>query len=298
MRTHPVPRPCPPLPLVVAALAAAGGCAFGPQTAYVPVGVQRSPLTPVPVAPYALDGDQDKGTIEVLSLDGERLPVGWSLPELYLRLRLVAHNKGDGSAWRLDPNEQLLSYGGGMVAPAFAKTSAAHPVLSVAKGGRGWLDLYYPLPESHDPPEVTLWWRVRRGAAAFRHTTHFTRVRGRDLPREPDVIPLITNHHDPFLPSGLALGWWWPDYCFRGGGYYDRYRRGGPQRRYRLYGDAVATERAPPFDPATPPSYPSSSSPSFPADTAANWRNPSAGPDPAASQPGDAAKSGWRGGGR
>jgi hypothetical protein len=300
--------------IAAALLAAAllGGCTAA--TRYVPVGAARTDEEVFPATPYALRGDPNTGTIHVVSMDGVRLPVGRGRPLLYLHVRLVGENRADPGTWRLNPNQQMLSYAGGLVSPAFSKSSGDHPVLTLAMGTRGTLDLYYPLPDHHDPHEVTLWWRVQRESDTFTHTTSFLRTSGRDLPPAPGYYePGYLADAAPF-PSGLALGWWWPDYYFHGGwssggGWYGRssggrYAYGHPPQRQDS--GSLSHESSGSYSWPSQPSQPSQPPPS--SDTAANWRNPTApsssGTEGGASgegggyNAGDAAKSGWRGGGR
>jgi hypothetical protein len=255
------------------------GCAvLGPRTAYLPVGAVQGADDPVAFTPYALAGFFEKGSVRVMAMDGERLPVGPGAPEVYLHLRLVAENRGDDTPWRFNPNDQILGYDGGMLSPAYAQTSAARPVLELVEGQRGWIDLYYPLPAEADPLRVTLWWRVRRGAAILPERTVFVRLSGRDAPFEISYA----DGDSALLPSGLALGWWWPDYCFQAGG-----RRG---IRYAHPGGyrPVASSSG---DSSSSSSSDSGSSSSGASDSG-SWRNPGAS-EPASSSS-DSSKSAWR----
>ena len=193
-----------------------GGCAaLEPRTAYLPIGAVQGTGTPIPAAPYAPVGFFDTGNVQVMALDGERLPVGPDLPQLYLHLRLLAENRGDDTAWLFNPNDQVLGYDGGLLSPSYSQTSAARPVLALARGEQGWIDLYYPLPADADPLKVTLWWHLRRAGAVVAARTDFVRLAGRDPAPEEGYA----TGDSALLPSGLALGWWWPDYCFHSGGY-------------------------------------------------------------------------------
>jgi hypothetical protein len=138
--------------------------------------------TPFPAAPYAPSGFFDKGSVLVMSMDSERLPVGPRAPQVYLRLRLLAENKGDDSAWLFNPNDQMLGYDGGLLSPSYSQTSASRPVLAVVKGSRGWIDLYYPLPADADPPAGDA---VVAGAARGRHRPPAHRVRAPVRSRRP-----------------------------------------------------------------------------------------------------------------
>jgi hypothetical protein len=283
------------LPLVVPA----AGCATHPLTRYLPLSAYRTTEAVFPAAPYSIDGDDQKGTVQLIAFDGERLPVGPRGAEVYLHLRLHAENRGDSTPWQLNPNDQILAGEGAQVSPAFAQTSAGPPVLTVTKGARGWLDLYYPLPDDHDPLDLALTWRVRRGDAVLAHRTHLLRMSGRD-PEPP--YEYVAAAAPPLFPTGLALGWWWPDSCFSGHG------AGGYRRAHSPRRPSGGSAESPSGD-WSRPEYASSSSsdssgsssqPAYPAsETASDWRNPSApAPPPGESGGGssssDSSKSAWR----
>jgi hypothetical protein len=261
------------------------GCAYQ-VTRYAPLGAPAGGEMPA-VATYPVGGDGGEGAIAVVVLEGERLPVGRGAPELYLHVRLEAQNRSDRAGWALNPNDQLLSYAGGLVPASFSRTSAGTPVLSLPAGTHGTLDLYFPLPAEVDPPEVSVWWRLRRAGAGavVAETTRLRRIAGRDA-----YDPFYEGSPEPALPT-LALGWWWPDYCLHAQPY-------GQGRRWygrRSYGYDEESAGASSGGSSSSPTSASSSSDSSSSDSGANWRNPSApsGPDPGASE-----KSAWRGGGR
>jgi hypothetical protein len=262
----------------LALLALTGCAALGPRTTYLPVGVVPDPEAPYPAASYALVGSSEKGSVQVMAMGGERLPVGPNAPEVYLHLRLLAENLGDETPWLFNPNDQLLGYDGGMLSPAYSRTSAARPVVTVARGKRGWIDLYYPLPAQADPLKVTLWWRVRRADAILPQRTVFQRRSGRDPPVEEEYA----RGDAALLPSGLALGWWWPDYCFQGG---HRVVRHAQPAGY----SPVASGSAPS---ASGSSSDSGSSSSRSSESAGSWRNPGASDSGSSSS--DSSKSAWR----
>src|SRR5437764_9783602 len=120
-----------------------------------------------PVSTYPMPPNNPKGTVYVMSLGPERLAAPAGGPSTFLHVRLAAENTGDDTAWQIDPNDETLSYGTGeVVPPAYAQASTGGPVLNVAHGARGNLDLYYGLPAQGEPPRVSLSWRVRRGSDA------------------------------------------------------------------------------------------------------------------------------------
>jgi hypothetical protein len=191
-------------------------------------------------AVFPVPQQDPKGSIEVVSLGGEHLAVGSDGPDMYLHLRIIAHNQGDAAVWTVDPMEQVATYEGlGRVGAAFVEASPAHtpPVLSLATGQSGALEVYYPLPDHGDPPRVSIAWQVRRGTDVVTSTAVFDRVSGR------------SDGYYTYAPYshwrvGVGLGWWWyPGWVgawgWGGGwgGYYGRgYYGGYGGYRYGGYG--------------------------------------------------------------
>src|SRR5205814_698948 len=105
--------------------------------------------------------------VHVMSLGVEQLPVAAGQPSSYLHLRIAAENTSDAVTWTVDPNEQTLGAG----PPSFAEASAGGPVLTLAKGARGYLDVYYPATAAGG--RVALAWKVRRGTEVASGSTEF-----------------------------------------------------------------------------------------------------------------------------
>jgi hypothetical protein len=257
------------------------GCATLERTAYLPIGAVQGADTPFPATPYGVAGDFDKGMVQVMAMDGERLPVGPDAPEMYLHLRLLADNRGDDTPWLFNPNDQLLGYHGGMLAPAYSRTSAGRPVLALGRGSRGWIDLYYPLPGDADPLRVTLWWRVRHGGAIVPERTDFVRLSGRDAPVEVSYA----LGDSALLPSGTSLGWWWPDYCFQVGGGHRSVHYARPTGYSPVASSSDSSS-------GSSSGSDSGSSSSGSSESAGSWRNPGSGES--ASSSSDSSKSAWR----
>jgi hypothetical protein len=253
------------------------GCAA--RTVYVPD--PASPAASLTSVPYAAGNSPGRGMIQVRAFAAERLPVGPGAPAFYLRLRLAAENRQD-DPWLFNPNDQLLAYNGGMLAPAYVQTSAGGPVLALGPGAQGWMDLFFPLPPEFDPLQVTLWWRFRRGGEITAHTTAFVLAGGRD-PRNEVTTPIAFGL---YMPGSDALGWWWPAV-----GYYDAtwaFQRDWHDRG-RARGPSEERESSSPSSNVGTPAESASSS-------AGNWRGAPDGPSSSSSS--DAGKSAWRGGGR
>jgi hypothetical protein len=332
-----------------AVVAAGGGAAGCATTVYHPVDAVRAADDPRPAAiTYGIVGKNGKGQLHVFSLGGKKLPVGPSGASVYLHLRLAAVNAGDDLPWVLDPNDQHLGLDGRMEPAAFSTTSQGRPVLWLARGASGYLDLYYPLPDIGDPPRVTLAWRLRRGTAAAAQVTEFVRVSGRKI----DGFALASSgggrseifyHH--YTGAHWGMGWWWPESCLWwhdwhgghglvAGRYYDdgqRWQQHPTPRtleRQRVVAEA-ASRSSQDWDrsdtswtnggsrsgggygssdtshwrnPGGSSSYSSSSSSSASSSSSSSSAESSGGGSPGGGSaptfaPGDAAKSGWRGGG-
>jgi len=240
---------------------------------------------------YSIPAEGPKGQVYVVSVGRVAFQDGQKGPAPYLHMRLAAQNDNDAVVWHLDPNDQVVRFDGGApISAAYAKASTESPVLSLAAGQRGQLDLYYPLPGTGGLPQIALEWRLARGEQMVANATSFERAQDRSYAYyEPVYTPRVGVHlrmgpawwwHDPFWPY-YDVPWGWGPYYyspFYRGHYWDRpYYRPAPRRSYPPSG---GNWRAPPAGRASPaPSAPS--------------------PAPAAPRrSGDSDKSGWRGGGR
>jgi hypothetical protein len=209
--------------------ASASGCAYraGYEAQSGPSGEETGP----PVSSYPIptnDPSGPKGSVNVISLGTERLPVAAGQPDMYLHVRLAAENTSDGVTWTLDPNDQTLASGGNALAPSFAEASTGGPVLTLAAGSRGYLDVFYPVPASSAPTRLSLGWHLQRGNEPVAGTTDLDRVQG------PDPTYAYYQPYGPNVYLGFGMGyWWWPDYYFwHHGPYWWPYPR---QFGYRSY---------------------------------------------------------------
>jgi hypothetical protein len=169
-----------------------------------------APATP-PVSSYPIPPAEPKGTAYVMSLGPERLDAGPGKPSMYLHVRVAVENTADPTPWRVDPNDESISFGGPeQIPPAFAESSTGGPVLTAAKGARGHIDLYYPLASGAVPPRVTLSWRVQRGPDSVAQTTAFEqtveRTRGYTYYRP----------YGPEVRTAVGVDWWWWPYGYYG----------------------------------------------------------------------------------
>ena len=245
------------------------GCVHGSATMYAtseePAGAAyEQPIS----ASYGVPPQDPKGTVYVVSLGGEELPVG-NAPVLFMHVRIAPENTSDTVAWRFDPNEQVLRLegNGAPVPAAFAEASGAGggPVLTLNGGQRGQLDLYYPLSASGGPPRTTFEWRVRRGGEALANATVFERPQGGN----PQGPVYYEPRYDTRVHVAIGPGWWWGyDYWPFYYGYYSPFYRPwygsywGP-RSYGYYG-SPRYYHAPAYRPSSG-SYSRGSAPSAPS---------------------------------
>ncbi len=172
-------------------------CAHRPTT--------YQPSAAAPPAVFNVPQQDPKGTIQVMSLGGERLATGDGA--MFLHIRLLVQNRSDDQRWSVTPMDQVAVYDGlGRAAVAFAETNpkGSSPVLNLAAGQQGQLELYYPLPEDHDPPRVSVQWRVQRGSVAVTSAAVFDRASGRDAPAYGYAY---APHSQVYV--GVGMGWWW-----------------------------------------------------------------------------------------
>jgi len=265
------------LAAVVPASACAHDLTAGPGAAPEAVG------PPVSSYSIAIEDGRIAGDVHVISFGVERLPTGPSAPQLYLHLRLAAVNATDTARWSFDPNEQRLLASGHAAPPSFAETSDGDPVLALARGRRGYMDVYYPVPPAERGAVVTLAWRLQRGSKTAAMTTSFARTGG------PDTSYVYYQPAPgPHVYFGLGFDcWWWSDYYFwRHGSLWWPYPRAYYYRRYQGAGDAAFAQR---HEEARRPARSSSSDDWHRFEPTSSWRGGSAD----GSSDG---KSAWRGG--
>jgi hypothetical protein len=211
--------------LLVTSLSAA--CAHGSEAPPLPNDVGP------PVSIYPILAPTPRGMVHVISLGREMLASDPQHPRSYLHLRLAAVNGSDDQTWSFDPREQVVHDGDRMVPPAFSESSTGQPVVTLGRGARGFLDLYYPTlaPAGKEPARIALAWRLRRGSehqTMVAANTEFSRVP--DESSSAVYQPADEEH----LVAGLgSRSWWWNDYYFwndqRG---WHPYRQSDFHRRY------------------------------------------------------------------
>lgn len=239
----------------VLALSASAGClhmGFGVE-AHTTIGDGGGAVAETDSAPqaagYAVPAQQPRGNVYVTSFGGEWLQAEGG-PAPFLHVRIAAQNDGDTAAWTVDSREQVATIGGDALAPSYAQAQGGGSLLTVAPRARGFLDVYFRLPASADPPALQISWVVRRGGDVLAaDTTPFQRA---SEPQADYVYYRPTVHVGTYLGPGPAWWWyddywlwgprfwWWHPYPYYGRVYYGGYYGGG------YYGGGRGRGYAPP----------------------------------------------------
>jgi hypothetical protein len=183
------------------------------------------------VVKYQIPAGAPTGEVQVLSLGVAELLVPSLIgTERFVHMRIAAFNRQDERAWELDAREQSLQLPDRTAAePRFAEANGkpGPARLTLRRGERGYLDLFFAVEDDLHPSLTLLGWLVRRGQGAVAATTVFERL---PMPAER------YGHYRPAQYGGgeLAIGYsWcspiWGDGWLRWYAPYGRYRY-HPQR--------------------------------------------------------------------
>jgi uncharacterized membrane protein YgcG len=191
-----------PLALAVAS----AGCAHEARQARPAGPMQGQPQEgTTAAASYAIPADNPQGAVNVFSFGARALPAPDGQTSPFLHVRVAAENRQDETAWTVDPNQQTLVIQGVAVAPTYAQAAPTSPVLTLARGQQGTMDLFYALPATGEPEEVVFSWRLQRANQALAHSTPLRRQPSqRQDVQAYDYRPYNTN-----LYVGVAPSWWW-----------------------------------------------------------------------------------------
>jgi hypothetical protein len=196
----------------------AAGCST-PQYRYVATGLTGNASESAPRADghsevtFRVPAAKPEGTLEVSSMgvvEVEPRAGASRVPALHLRLT-ASHHTGE-PPWRLDTEEQRVSFPtGGAVAPSFVNSDASLPRLEVKAGELRVVDLYFALPAgaktADDLASFTFRWKIAFDGAAAEQSTTFQRQ-----PRPPPPVVVA-----PYAPYPYAPGWgpvWWGGYGY------------------------------------------------------------------------------------
>jgi hypothetical protein len=192
-------------------------------TAYGPMSEPQPAANQTPAASYPIPAVDPKGTAYVMSLGAEPMPTPSGTRGFFLHLRIAAENRSDAVAWIIDTRDQTVTLGGAPVQATYAEASAGGPVLTLAQGQHGTLDVFYLLPPEGGPNLATLSWKVHRGSDPVAGDTPF------------ELVPRQSAEYIEYRPVGAAVevwpAWWWgmgfyPWVWGPGWGYYPYWGRG------------------------------------------------------------------------
>jgi hypothetical protein len=176
---------------------------------------------------YRIPAEAPTGEVEVLSLGLATLPVPSLVGvERFAHVRLAAVNRNDSQDWIVDARDQVLDLADGLMQrPRFAESNlgVAPALVILRRGERGYLDLFFSVPDDEHPPWIALGWHVRRGRGAMVATTIFERL--------PTVVSTY-SHYRPaqYWGGDVFIG---PSWCAPAWSSLGWYRHYAPYRGYR-----------------------------------------------------------------
>lgn len=187
--------------LAATAIFACGGPSYvyTPQTANAVTSGLPAARTPIPQ-------EQPQGAVEVTSYGTTQLQQADArVPALHVRM--VVTNDGDSTPWTLDTRQQTVEIPGeGRATPMFANADVQTlPNLTIARGERRVIDLYFPLPATIQDdahlPRFEMLWQVTTPARTVASRTSFDRIE-----REPVEVAYGTSWP---LWAGYGPYWWY-----------------------------------------------------------------------------------------
>ncbi len=209
-------------------LALAGCTAPAPSGpyAYGPTEALTATLGGLPASHYPVPPESPRGDVTVTSFGIAHVELEGGVRQPLLHVRLQVSNEGDAAPWTMDSRRQSVGLPRfGRFGPAFANTDVAGaPVVTVARGEKRVIDLYYPLPPGAASEaklaSFDLVWEVETGLRLVTERTPFERR-------------VVDGAYDqPEASVWLGLGWgpvWWRD------PFYPGVVVGPPVIRYRHY---------------------------------------------------------------
>jgi hypothetical protein len=195
-------------------LGLAPACAVTRDFIYRPSAPAIADVEGLPAAVYPVPPERPEAEVRVASVGVSYLqtaPGPTSLPTL--QVRMVIANNGDAAGLTLDTTQVLVDIPGeGTAAPMYANSAeGAMPVVTVARGERKVVDLYFPLPATTASADrlaaFDLEWQVQTGARRVAERTPFQRLE-------------LESRRGPPPPVVFVAGWgpfWWyhPHYPHR-----------------------------------------------------------------------------------
>jgi hypothetical protein len=157
---------------------------------------------------YPIPAASPRGEVQLSSAGVVDLQLAEAAPPTRaLHVRMIVANDADPSSWLVDTRSQLVSIDGeGQSRPSFANSDVGTlPSLSVARGERRTIDLYYTLPAALQNetlvPRFELDWQVTAGRELVAQQTTFA-AEGADTSYASADVHLV-------LVPGWAPYWWY-----------------------------------------------------------------------------------------
>jgi len=231
------------LPIIL--LCVAAGCG-GEQYVYTPE-VTNAQQSGLPASQIQIPPERPEGTVQITSSGVTTATPDSGTKVDVIHVRMAVANNGDPTPWTLDTSQQFLEIPGeGRSAPLFVNADTqTMPQVTIAKGERHVIDLFYPLPANAASekklPQFDLMWTVNTGERPVASRTSFERQ---------EIEPQVAYGYDygygyPYY-AGFGPYWWYDPfygntafvhshpYHFRGGnvghvhvsGYHGHYNSG------------------------------------------------------------------------
>ncbi len=206
-------------PLAIAAGLLAAGCAEQ-QYVYEPAVNAKAQMRGFPAAYYNIPTANPTGDVRLASFGVAQVRSSRGGGKVStIEVRMIVANNSDSTPWTIDTREVMLSIQGvGQSRPLFVNTDAGKPpILSIARGQRHRIDLFYPMPSrvrgEGQLPAFDLLWKVQTSSGQVAERTPFEREK---------IEPVYAGYYDDYwYPGEFAVGlgygpYWWYDPFFPG----------------------------------------------------------------------------------
>lgn len=215
----------------IAFILALAGCAAttGASYVYTPAALANARIGDYPAAYYAVPTERPTGDVRVGSFGLTAVqPRGGGPTTMVAHARLIIANNADEIPWIVDTRNAVMSIANeGSSRPAFVNTDAGvPPVVSIARGDRPTIDLYYPLPPGRSAeatlPAFDVTWQIRTASGDVVQRTPFERAQ-----IDEDDTYAGYYYAYPYGYYGFGLGYalgfgshWWYDAHYPSYGFY------------------------------------------------------------------------------
>jgi len=198
---------------------AAATAACGEEYIYTPESANAVASNGVPAEKVSIPQERPEGSVEITSYGVARLRGDNDTKIPALHVRLSVSNDGDAVPWQLDTRQQVVDItGAGKLHALYASAGTEPmPVLSIPRGQKISVDLYFPLPEAlqhaKNLPHFDVLWQVTTPLRVVASRTSFQRQEPLDY-YYADVWPYWSGYgwgygpywwYDPFYPNYVFI---------------------------------------------------------------------------------------------